>query len=297
MRISTFFYLALACVVLSWAACEDDEMMVECSFATPTLAVTDQGVCEPVLLQFSNLASAPAITQPVLPLDCPAANPLGRQAEILVTGSDQLDLHVYNGTRGILYLQVFGATDCDQDLTPVTNCRSITEAAIIISLNGLSAFDNLFVRLDFTEPDGGTFSPEAADFVSLAAYEDSPVGQEVEYGGINGDLTQNRLLRGCDGTTYQRLVMFSCDPGADLDAWINETGLNATERYGGDGGQAAAVDVPPGLDPNTVGPAVSRKRLDRNNDDFIVEEDHIIQLPAEGGGPGTLLDAQDLVPQ
>lgn len=297
MRISNFFYLALACIVLSWAACEDEEMMQECSFATPTLAVTDQGICDPILLRFGNLSVPPAITQPVLPLDCQTANPLGRQAEILITGSNSLDLHIYNGTRGIVFLQVFGATNCTQDLTPITNCREITDAASILALNGLSAFDNVFVRLDFTEPDGGTFSPEADDFVSLAAYEDSPVGQEVEYGGINPDATQNRLLRGCDGTTFQRLVMFSCDPGANLDAWVNETGLNRTEEYVGDGGQATAVDVPPGLDPNTAGPAVARKRLDRNNDDFIVEEDHIIQVTSDGGIPGALPDAIDLVPQ
>jgi len=290
MRYYKLFYLALVCVVLSWAACEDDESMEDCGFDLPTILLTSNSECTPVVFQYNDLATRPAATSLSLPLDCPQDNDLGRTAELALPGSPSMDLHVYSGIRTDLLVQVFGATDCDMDIQPVTSCISISEVARVLNLSGLSAYDQLY--LHFTFADASTL--ETDDFVSFALYEQSPRGVDVDYGGLGqvGEITRN-----CDGLSWQRVILTNCDPGADIDAWAAETGLVDSERYGGNGGTIIAQDVPAGLDPNVVGPAVSRRRLNRNDDDFIVEADHIIYAPSGGGGPGVLPSIDGIIDQ
>ncbi|MBC6994831.1 S8 family serine peptidase [Neolewinella lacunae] len=288
MRISKLFYLALLCVILGWSACEDDDdVPVSCNFDIPTVRPSNS--CEPALVTFGKLDAPVNSSGPALPADCGVDNGLTRTAQLSKGPNDNtLQLQVYNGTRGILYLQVFGTFACDENYQTILPCTPITAAAELIPLNNLAQYSEVFVRLDFTDESGNPMRAEAADFVSLATSPQITTGRTIKYGGTNGDFPGQRITASCNGRSFQRLILFTCDPSADLAAWVNETGLNASESYQGRGGQATAVDVPPGLDPNTVGPAVSQKRLDRNEDDFIVEEDFIITVP--GPSSGGLID-------
>jgi hypothetical protein len=294
MRFYDLLPLALVCVVLTWSACEDDDPPTDCSFDLPALELTDNGSCTPNLLRFDGLDQALPATDPALPSDCWNTNSLARKAQLLLPPGDQMDLHIYNGTRGILYIQVFGATDCDQNITALTPCTTVTDAASLLKIYGLSDYDQAFVRIDFTNADGSPMTTEPEDFVSIATYVKSPTGQSVPYTGISPQNENRRISKTCGGSSYQRLLLFTCDPQADLQAWVQETGLRESESYSGSGGQVSAVDVPPGLDPNTVGPAVSRKRLDRNGDDFIVEQDFIITISTPGGS-NQLPDFEQLI--
>ncbi|MEO0732404.1 MAG: S8/S53 family peptidase [Bacteroidota bacterium] len=294
MRLLHFFYLGLVCVVLTWSAC-DDEQMEECSFDIPLLPITGSTSCTPAVLTLGNLAEDLGFQEPSLPLDCETSNDLGRQVELAAPGGDELELHIYSGIRGTINLQVFGATNCDESITPITKCLQVTAAAENIQLNGLGGFDNLYLRLEFEGPTGAAYDPEPEDFVGLATYVNSPRGGEVEYVGTSQGEIES-LARACNGEDWQRVILTSCDPGADIDAWAAETGLPQSERYGGNGATIVALDVPPGMDPNTVSPALARRRLERNDDSFIVEEDHIIFAPGESF-PGLLPSVDDFISQ
>jgi hypothetical protein len=102
------------------------------------------------------------------------------------------------------------------------------------------------------------------------------------------------LFFSCDGTTTQRVILGSCNPDADVRGWREEVGLTESESYNGAGGSVTAADVPPGMDPNTTGTALVRRRPRQNTDDFFAEADFILTVPAPGNSG--LIDAQDLAP-
>ncbi|MEL7160344.1 MAG: hypothetical protein AAFN92_06280, partial [Bacteroidota bacterium] len=99
MRLIHLFYLALVCVVLTWSAC-DDEQMEECGFDIPLLPITGATSCTPALLTLGNLGTTPGFQEPSLPGNCIPRNDLGRQIELFTLGDDEMELHVYSGIRG-----------------------------------------------------------------------------------------------------------------------------------------------------------------------------------------------------
>lgn len=300
MRFTHLFLLLLAGTILGWAGCDDDEIVIpptECFEELPSLSLS-QG-CEPKIYEFTDLNDFPDDAGLALPPQCAATNDRGQIVKIDIPASGVLDVHVYNGTYGYANVTVFTANNCDEDIAAVNSCYSTTAVASSFTVDGLNGFDNVYIRIDISESSPSEpfeeYVAEDGQFIGIAAWETPPdLAGVVGYAGISPTNQLEQLGISCDRGTSQRIIIGSCNPNADLGSWLDEASLPESESYAGPGGVVTAADVPPGLDPNTTGTALSKRRPRQNTDDYFAEQDFILRVPAPNG-PG-LLDANDFDP-
>ncbi len=299
MRYSLFFYLLLAGTILTWSAC-DDEDDTACELNIPELAYSD-GNCSPELYEYTDLLGFPGNDGLVFTSGCASATDHAQiiRLNLAPTAGDEVTIHVYNATYGYANIEVFGSIDCGVSADALGSCFSTNAVADKFTVGGLNAYAEIFVRIDVSASGpNDTFKeymPVADEYIAIAAYGNEPQSvASSEYAGYNPEFQLNRLDFSCDGSTTQRVILGSCNPDADVRSWLAEVGLNESETYAGAGGVVTAADVPPGMDPNTTGTALKRRRPTQDTDDYYAEEDFILTIPAPGE-PG-LIDAQDLDP-
>ena len=297
MRFQSLLFLLLAGTILGWSACDDEEPM-NCETTVPELNYSD-GSCTPELYFFTDLLGFPANEGILLSPSCPSANDHGQVVRLVLppTADDQVALHVYNATFGFASVEVFGSNDCGMTGASLSGCFTTSAVADKLIVSGLNGFSEIFVRLDVAASGPGEayeeYIPEDGEYIAIAAYGDEPAPRgRVSYQGYNPEFQLEQLLIGCGGP--QRVILGSCNPGADIDGWLQEVGLSGSESYTGPGGTVRAADVPPGLDPNTTGTALTKRRPKQNTDDFFAEEDFLLSVPAPGDAG--LIDAQDADP-
>ena len=295
MRITKLFYLSLVCVVLTWAACEDDDMPTsECDYTVPDVFLSD-GDCSPQLLEFFKINEEQQGIIPDLPKDCPSASPWGRTFRIEPTSDGNIDIHFYNGTRAWANIQVFGVEGCSTEFVqPLTSCIFTNDAAQIIPITDATGFTDIYVTVDLVAFEPGTnlepYFPDdpqqGGEYIAFGAYNNSPGNNNsFSYRGISPQNELERLDFSCDGRTTQRVLIGTCNPNLSLAFWKQEIGLEESECYDSPGGMVCAMDVPPGLDPDLTGNALAKKRPRQNTDEYYVDTDFIISIPAPNG-PG-----------
>ena len=128
------------------------------------------------------------------------------------------------------------------------------------------------------------------DFVAIAAYDD---GEPQSAGSISyrprttpgKDYPQQyedlsyRLPFSCDGRSFQRLVLSSCDSDENtLREWAALTGLPIAEQYYGPLGNVIVLDFPPGMDINTGGDGARTQRARINTGNGTAEPDYLVNL-------------------
>lgn len=300
MRYSFLFYLLLAGIMITWPACDPDEDDATCTPNIPELDFSD-GNCSPTLYQFDDLLGFPDNGGLTFSSSCSSASDHAQVIKLNLppTAGDFFTLHVYNATYGYANIEVFGSLDCGVTSDPLSTCLSTSDVAKTFNVNGLSAYDDIFVRIDVSSSGPNDpfkeYMPVADEYIAVAAYVANPESlTSAQYTGYDPEFEMSTLFFSCDGSSSQRVILGSCDPDADVRGWREEVGLTESESYSGAGGSVTAADVPPGMDPNTTGTALVRRRPRQNTNDFFAEEDFILTVPAPGG-PG-LVDAQDLDP-
>lgn len=298
--LTLLFLFALICL---FPACDpggDPPVPVpnDCGYNLPTLPYSNPSDCRPQLVEFRDLSSSIVNLSdgklPALPNDCSAE---GRTRTMDLEGIDDdgFTLHVYNGTNADLQFRVYGTTDCN-DIEPVTDCLVMDAAAGKIAVEGLTkSYHKFFVRFSLDALHASPIDFTQEDFVALAAYDDAEPGSEgsIEYNRAPTTDNKGRLAFSCDGTSFQRVIMSSCGAG-DLRQWVAASGLTPDEEYYGPLGGVVVVGIPPGLDPNGTGGALSRRRGRGNGNGLIAEPDYLINLfnptrPSQTGG--ALIDA------
>lgn len=305
MRYSFHFYLLLAGTILALSACDDEDVVVdpppECFPELPFLELSD-GDCSPTLYRMTDLNGLPDNAGLNLTPQCTDANDHGRIVRVEIPASGVLTVQVYNATYGYVSLTVFGADDCEENMAPINGCFSTTDVASSLVVAGLNSFDNAYIRIDVSaSPPGEPFEGYVAEtdqFIGIAAWEKVPQpSTAVPYRGIDKENDLTSLAISCDGRSTQRVIIGSCNAGADLESWREEVGLERSESHSGPGGSTQAVDVPPTLDPNTTIDALAKRRPRQNTADFFAEADFIIRVPVPGDFTGGLYDVNDFTPQ
>ncbi|MEM6769503.1 MAG: S8 family serine peptidase [Bacteroidota bacterium] len=302
MRYSFLFYLLLVGIIITWPACDPEDDDSSCTPDIPTLDYSD-GNCSPTLYQFDNLLGFPDNGGLVFGSSCNNATDHAQiiKLNLAPTAGDEVTIHVYNATYGYANIEVFGSLDCgvNADLLNANGCFSTNAVAETFTVNGLSAYDDIFVRIDVSATGPNEpfkeYMPIGNEYIAIAAYGTNPEALiSSQYAGYDPEAGLSTLFFSCDGSTSQRVILGSCNPDADVRGWRQEVGLDESESYSGDGGVVTAADVPPGMDPNTTGTALKRRRPRQNTDDFFAEADFILTVPGPNQ-PG-LEDAQDLDP-
>lgn len=300
MRYSLLCYLLLAGVMITWPACNPDEDDSICLLPIPTLDFSD-GNCSPGLYQFDDLLGFPDNGGLAFRSSCTSASDHAQIIQLLLppTAGDNVTIHVYNATYGYANIEIFGSTDCGESADLLSGCFSTKNVAETFTVNGLSAYDEIFVRIDVSSSGPGDpfkeYLPEADEYIAIAAYGTNPTPlTSAQYTGYDLQYEMSTLFFSCDGSSTQRVILGSCNPDADVRGWREEVGLSESESYEGSGGVVTAADVPPGMDPNTTGTAMVRRRPRQNTEDFFAEPDFILTIPIPGSAG--LLDAQDYDP-
>ena len=310
MRYRLMLSLLLFSFLSLFSACDPtvviadpDASQLDCGYDLPTVVFSD-GRCEP---NFADLAFGPLLLnprQPVpgmnpdkmapLPANCAGSEGSVRQAQLQHKGVDRFELHVYPGVYGAAVVQVFGAQNCDQKITALTQCVTVDGIFGTIPVDRAGKYSHLYVQVTAIGRNGDDHKPRAGDFVSVAMFRDVAPLKKVPYGGIDVDNNITQITRSCDGVNWQRLVFSTCNPKDDLDAWADDAGLdrNNRERYDGPGGRLLVVNVDDKANVRKSSTTTRRKKLDANNDDTHVTEDHILTVP-DPNSPG-LIDFNDI---
>jgi hypothetical protein len=295
MRNSFLLYLLLVGTVLTWSAC-DDEDLLDCGLILPEINYSLD--CTPGLAYFRDFLGFPSSSDVNVSPGCVNANDHGQTFQLIkpANANDNVNLHIYNATYGFAYVQVFGSNDCGLTTEPLSDCFSTSAVAKQLTVNGLSSYAQIFVRVDIaaTGPSDPyeEYIPEEGQYIAIAAYGSEFSPKSVPYQGYDLENGIDRLTFSCDGSTTNRVILGSCNPNADVDEWQEEVGLTKSESYSGPGGTITASEVPDGFDPNVTGDALATRRPRQNTDDFFVEQDFIITVPVPNAGEG-LDDAID----
>ncbi|WP_157976058.1 S8 family peptidase [Lewinella sp. IMCC34191] len=286
-------YLFILCLGLFVSGCEpiEDPQPENCDYDTPTVTFSDPGECEPNLVWLRGLHKPVEGALPELPLDCYQKSEFGRVVEVPAsTSSSRFILHVYNGTKGYVYAQVFGVKDCQSGFEPVTECVGDDRVGFKIYVDPSRSYDRYFVRIDLAKSAPNEsyemYEAEEGNFVALSAY----AGKEPQFASEMSYNTQENVVDGqqtvppptlkvsCSGQTFQRLIFSSCSSKQDLAAWVKEIGLPVSESYEGESGSVVAADVPEGMSLQTVGGTSLEKRPTQDTTGMSVESDYIINL-------------------
>ncbi|MGB3798498.1 MAG: S8 family serine peptidase, partial [Lewinella sp.] len=286
-------YLLVFCFGLILAGCEPIEkpQPLSCDYDIPQLEYSHAEDCEPELVWLRDLNQPAAGSLPELPLECENGNEFGRVVEVPVSASSgRFILHVYNGTRGYVNAQVFGAQGCEKDFEPLTKCVADARVGFKIYVDASKSFDRYFVRIDLSaSAPGEPYKPYEAsegNFVALSAYD----GKEPGYANRMSYNTKENKVDGqevipppslpvsCSGTTFHRLIFSSCSSKEDLAAWAEEVGLPVSESYQGKDGAVVAATVPDGMSLQTIGGSAPQKRPSQDTTGTSVEPDYIINL-------------------
>ena len=292
----SYYYLALLLLgaLLTWPACDpvtgDPVEPDECGFTIPT--VTYSTGCDPQMTFLRGLSVPQLNERPELPDLCPTDNNNDRIVRLEPPReNDDFYLHLYVGIPATIHLSVFGAT-CGGELVTLVECESSEAVAIsqYVSTEG-GAFDAIYVKIDYELFRRDLYADyvidDAAD-IGVAAYDELPTTTVIGYN--QNDTGPSTLRVNCDGSAFERLVVTSCNPDADVLGYLAELGLRENERNGSGGVPISAIEVPQGMSLNFLsatepppgggGPYTPIRRPKKDSTDFIVEPDYIITLPA-----------------
>lgn len=303
MKFSHLFFILLSGILLGWTGCDDEDDENPCIQNLPELGYSD-GECSPELFRYQDFLGFPDNEGVSLISDCLGANDHGQavRLNVPVNAGDRVFLHVYNGTYGFAQIDVLGSNDCGATTTSLLpgGCYYTSDAASKLTVTGTAAFDQIYLIVNVAASGPGEsyveYIPDASDeFIGIAAYGSEPEAIIIDgYRGYDLENEVSGLRIACDGSTTQRIIMGSCNPSADVADWVEESGLEVSEVYSGEGGTMMATEVPGGLDPNATGTALAKRRPRQNTDDYYAEPDYIITAPAPG--TNALGDAQDFDP-
>ena len=282
-RTSLLYYLLVTFCLCS-LGCEDDTIVIptDCPYNFTVIPASPATDCDPFGTELFDLSTAPAAPQPpYLRTDCGLFTDLARTIEVAPPTDDDLQLIVYCGASGDALVQVYGATECDNKLTPLTDCRRFPLLETI-PVEGISAFERVFVRVQLLATPGATVDQN--DYLKVVAYDELPFLTDTEY---HPTLTSNssEIDVSCDGTSFQRIVITDCDPDFDAPAFITSLGLVIDEEHtftdeDGTSGAVRACIFPNGSggNPTQVTRAVKVKKVDVNGDDTGVDPDLLLGI-------------------
>lgn len=291
--------LALLGVILLWSGCddEDDPMDPDCNITVPVILPGADCAADP--LYFENLDQPQLGNRPTLPFTCSNSG-FERIVEIEEPLDGDFHLQLYVGVAATVYFQVFGA-DCDNNVVAITDCMESDAVAVSELIVSANDYENVYVVIDyklFTSADHLTdyvLGPD--EFIGVAAIDELPQVPSVTYRDQSSNFEgPERLSFACNGESFQRVIIGSCNSKADVRAWAQEMGLSISEGYKGEDGDIIALNIPPGMSPNAVGgmgdkPVTKPRRPKADSSDFFIEEDYIIEVSSSGNG---LFDGNDI---
>jgi hypothetical protein len=287
---------ALFAAVLLWPGCDDEVVPPSCDINVPTVPFSD-GNCFPEIVTLDKLDSPQEGSFPSLPLDCIGSD-LSRIVRLDKSSDGELFFHMYVAIPATITYQVFGA-DCEENITPLTDCLTSDAIAISVDINDGSDFEDVYVFIDykiFETPRYANYVFDDNSFIGVATYDNlvlpSPNRSEINY-NREGEGPKT-LAFSCDDNIFQRLILTACSPTADVRGWGEEMGLELSEECVGDGATVIALDVPEGMNPNAIGgdgalggadkPLTNPRRPKQDSTDFIVEPDYAITVSSFGDG-------------
>ncbi len=280
----SLFYYFLVVFCLCSLGCEDDEIVIpdNCPYAFTVIPSSSGAECDPFGAELRDLNVAPASAQPpYLRNDCGQFTNLARTLQVTPGNDNDIDLIVYCGASGNALVQVYGVTDCDNTLTPLTGCREIPLVETI-PVTGVSGFSKLFVRVELLATPG--LPVDNTDYIKIVSYDELPRLTDV---GYHGTLTtgNGEIKVSCDGSSFQRVVISDCDADLDVPAFITSLGLVIDEEHefrndDGSVGAVRAVIYPNGTggNPAQVTRAVKTKKVDVNGDLLGADPDLLLNV-------------------
>ena len=290
MSTHRFRYLTLLCLLAAFTACEppEDPQPQRCDFATPQLSYSLAENCSPDLVYLRDLQDPQAGNLPNLVGDCKPSGAASRIVELPANPlSGNVIFHVYNGSSAVAAVQVFGALSCTGTMEPLTECITNDGVAFKVQASVPQNYASIFVRIDLLDPvTGEGYDPTATNFVAVAAYDGKEPGltyrmpyneKEIQQPG-QAYVPPASLPVSCSGLTFQRIILSSCSPDQNLEAWAEEMGLPVSESYNGKSGSVLAAEVPNGMDVQTTGGAAPEQRPKQDTTGTSVEPDYIISL-------------------
>lgn len=304
MKHQFLLFLALLGAVLLWPGCDDDDdMTVDCEVDVPFIAFSDD--CNPDPVNLTNLSGAQDGRLPALPTDGCSVGPNSRIIRLNGSADGDFYLHIYVGIPATISYEVFGA-DCEEGITQIQSCVSSDAIAIADVIDDGADFSDVYVRIKydiFTTDNYVNYALQPDSYISVVAYDELPkaIGQS---GGIsyarNGEGPEG-LIFNCDESSFQRIIITSCNPDAEVNNWAAEIGLPVSESCLVDGVTVTALDVPEGMNTDFVGdgtsgpggadkPLTTERRPKKDSTDFIVEEDYIIEVSSNNDGLYPLTD-------
>lgn len=291
MKHQFLLFLALLGAVLLWPGCDDDDGIdVTCEVDVPTIPYSVE--CSPEeVVNLVDLQNSQTGQLPNLPESC-SSGPNSRVVRLNQPDGD-FHVHLYIGIPATITYDIYGA-NCDEGFTLLQECEVSKAVAIAADIDDGSSFTDIYVRIKydiFTTDNYVDYALQPDSYISVAAYDElpKPLGQG---GGISykRDGTSPEFLPfSCDERAFQRIIVTSCNPDAEVSAWAQEIGLPVSEECKVNGVTVTALDVPEGMDPDFVGdgssgpggankPLTTERRPKKDSTDFIVEEDYIITV-------------------
>ena len=244
MRLSTLALLGLlALYALSFSGCEDDQIIPEdtCDYNFATVAVSGPQDCNPPGREIRNLRNATTATQPPYPAGGCGFGGRSFTVEAAIDGvDDEYVVQLYNAAPGTFRVRVYGATECDNRLTALTDC---TEFPLTRTLRvpGTAGFTKLFIRAELFADN----QTRPTDWLKVVVYSQLPSLPDIEYHPTQTNPSSETDLS-CDGTSFNRIVVSTCNPDFDVKRWIRDLGGEIDECLDFPGGSVAAVVFPNG---------------------------------------------------
>ena len=247
----------------------------DCGYDLPAVPISD-GRCEPDFLNFTDLDAFSFPEEPALVTECGLPEQLQRKFRVQtpLVSDPRLSLHLYRGTRALAQIQFFGTLECGDSGEPLTGCIPLRAAVQKVKLENLGRYKQIYGVLTYA-----TSGLRSGDFISLAAYTRELKNDRVPYRGIDRQNGIEYLLKSCDGENYQRVIVSSCDPAADLDAWDAWIGLPRQETFEGRGGKIAAYVHDEGTSTRKTSKTVRRIVVDANDTGTSVSTDKALRQP------------------
>ncbi|TXF89520.1 S8 family serine peptidase [Neolewinella aurantiaca] len=290
--------LALLGVILLWSGCDDEDLTdPDCTVDIPVISTNVLCGNEPYY--FENLDEPQAGNLPSLPFNCTTSG-MERIVRIDEPADGDFYLQLYVGVAATVHFQVFGA-NCEDNVVPITGCLQSDAVAVSERIVSANDFEDVYVVIDYTLFTSANHLADYVlgpdEFIGVAAIDELPQTDAIDYRDQSSTYEgPGRLAFSCDGGTFQRVIIGSCNNKADVYAWAREMGLPISEAYQGEGGTTVALDIPEGMSPNAVGgmgdkPLTKPRRPKADSSDFFIEEDYIIEVSTLGNG---LFDGNDI---